>query len=353
MKDARLKMLDDKPVSWCSQCYTQEASGAESLRITKNRDFSNYEHRKELTNTDGSLDEVYMGYMDIRFSNLCNMKCRMCGPELSSNWHADSIALGQLDKSTPKVINIDTNSVDDISSMMDTWLTQVEEIYWAGGEPLIIDEHYTALQKLIEYKRTDVRLLYNTNFSKLTHKGNDVLDYWKQFSTVNVGASLDAEGPRAEYMRSGTKWDKIVANRHRMMAETPNHDFWISSTVTALNAYHVIDFFESWVSQGLVSPEKLDINVIFNPIEMRIQLLPAAMKREIQDKAANFLNKHNIRTDTRTYMAFTGFIQRLNEDEEHLQPMFYQSMKRMDDLRNENLLTVFPELDFLKKYQQL
>ena len=351
MRQARQQMLKGDAVSWCSNCYTQEKSGAESLRITKNRDFAHLLDRRKLTNDNGSLDEIYMGYMDIRFSNLCNMKCRMCGPHLSSQWYRDSVALGMTSEDSPLVTDIKNNSIDDFNHLINTWLPTVEEIYWAGGEPLIIDEHYQILEQLIQSGRTDVRLLYNTNFSKLGYRGKNVIDLWEKFSFVNIGASLDAEHHRAEYMRHGTNWNLIIKNRIEMQQRIPHHDFWISSTVTALNASHIIDFFESWVSQGLVEPTHLDINVVFNPNCMQPQILPIDIKRRIQDRVADFLNKYHIDANTRTAKALTGFANRLNEDLSHFQHEFYNHMIKLDKLRNESLFTVFPELDFLKKFE--
>jgi hypothetical protein len=94
---------------------------------------------------------------------------------------------------------------DDMWNQMQEHIPYLEQIYFAGGEPLIMEEHYNVLKELVRLKRFDVRLQYNTNFSRLNLKDENVLDYWKLFNNVSIGASLDAMGPRAEYIRKGTK----------------------------------------------------------------------------------------------------------------------------------------------------
>jgi MoaA/NifB/PqqE/SkfB family radical SAM enzyme len=100
------------------------------------------------TNKDGSYDEMKLVYWDFRFSNLCNMKCRMCGGHLSSMWVADEDKIyHRVSKANP-VVNVADNSIDNIYKILNENMEYVEEIYFAGGEPLIMDEHYYILEKL-------------------------------------------------------------------------------------------------------------------------------------------------------------------------------------------------------------
>ena len=107
----------------------------------------------------------------------------------------------------------------------------IEQIYFAGGEPLIMQEHYNILKELVKRERFDVKLIYNTNFNETMYKDLDVLEYWKLFDSVSIGASLDASGARAELMRKGSNWDKTVRNRIRMLTTCPNVDFYIKSNL--------------------------------------------------------------------------------------------------------------------------
>ena len=134
-------------------------------------------------------------------------------------------------------------------------LEHIEQIYWAGGEPIIMDEHWAIMNKLVDMGKTDIRIFYNTNFTKLNYKKFDVLDLWKNFDNISIGASLDAEGARGEYQRKGTNWEDIVNNIKRLRTEAPNIDFYVSATVSAYNGWHITDFPRNWVEAGFIKPE--------------------------------------------------------------------------------------------------
>ena len=128
---------------------------------------------------------------------------------------------------------------EDMWEQMQEHIPHLDQIYFAGGEPLIMEEHYRLLNELVKREMFHVRLIYNTNFSKLGYKDQDVLELWKKFHSVSIGASLDGCGPRAEYIRKGQDWEETVENRRRMMAVCPNVDFYVSSTVSIYNAWQI------------------------------------------------------------------------------------------------------------------
>jgi sulfatase maturation enzyme AslB (radical SAM superfamily) len=103
----------------------------------------------------------------------------------------------------------------DMWEQLQPHIPYLEQIYFAGGEPLMMEEHYRILKELVKREMFDVKLIYNTNFSRLTLKDDNVLDYWKLFNNVSIGASLDGMGPRAEYIRKGTRGIKLneIVNR--------------------------------------------------------------------------------------------------------------------------------------------
>jgi radical SAM protein with 4Fe4S-binding SPASM domain len=93
MINIRLEMLKDNPIEECSRCYELELNGIQSMRQEQNKAFIHHFDKVIETATDGSLAKLNMPYMDIRFSNICNLRCRTCGPELSSKWFKDALAL--------------------------------------------------------------------------------------------------------------------------------------------------------------------------------------------------------------------------------------------------------------------
>ncbi|MDP7196697.1 MAG: twitch domain-containing radical SAM protein, partial [SAR202 cluster bacterium] len=233
MKKLRSNMLNEKPSKECTRCYELEESGnVWTLRKDLNGRFSEKFYRVEQTHTDGSHDDPQFYYWDIRFNNLCNMKCRTCGPEFSTSWWQDYPHLKNNKNSLIALTNKPT-FWEEIRPFVDN----IESVYFAGGEPLITDEHYTMLDIWLEQKKNDIHISYTTNFSRLKHKGKNVLEYWRQFNNVDVVASLDGSYKRGEWIRKGTRWSKIVANRNEMKEMLPNTMFGITPTVSVFNVW--------------------------------------------------------------------------------------------------------------------
>jgi len=200
-----------------------------------------------------------------------------------------------------------------------------------------------------------VRLIYNTNFSKLTFKDMDVLELWNKFDSVSVGASLDAEGPRAELMRKGTIWKETVENRKRMMQISPKTDFYISATVGLINSLHVVDFHRSWADQGLIQPQDFNFNLLQYPLWQRMDLLPKEYKLKIEEKYNEHINWLKPRDPlTRATKGFQSSLTWMNQnDNTHHLDLFFSNTKKYDAIRNEKTLDVFPEWkDFFEKYEK-
>jgi hypothetical protein len=145
------------------------------------------------------------------------MKCRSCGPEFSS-LHAKEYLDKKADKEKLKqYFNMDdivvtSNKGNKFFKNLKPYLKDVEEVYFAGGESLITPEHYQTLDEWIAQGKTDIDLSYTTNFSVFKFKDKNVIDYWKQFKSVQIFASLDGMGKVGEYLRSGTDWKEIEDN---------------------------------------------------------------------------------------------------------------------------------------------
>jgi sulfatase maturation enzyme AslB (radical SAM superfamily) len=228
-------------------------------------------------------------------------------------------------------------------------LDYVEQIYFAGGEPLLMEEHYNILDELDRRGRYDVRLIYNTNFTEIKLKDRTVFDYWKRFDSVAVGASLDAMGSRAEYIRKGTDWAQVERNREQMMEICPAVDFYISPTLSIMNALHLTDFHRDWVNKGYLQPQDLNVNILQDPDYYRIDMAPAAYKQHIQQKFEEHLEW--LRPLDKLNRATSGFesaITYMNAtDNTQLLPKFWAKTNELDAIRQENILTVIPELTAL------
>jgi len=345
MKQVRLNMLNGKKCSQCVRCYEKEEKGHDSLRVRSNKDWLQPHWDKVAnTNPDGSLDDLHIVYLDFRFSNVCNLRCRYCGPELSSNWYADAKASTFNISPTERVIQI-RKDVDNFMEEFDPMLEHIEQIYWAGGEPIMMDEHWGIMNRLVEMGKTDIRIFYNTNFTTLTYKKHNVLDLWKNFDNISVGASLDAEGIRGEYQRKGTVWADVESNIKQLKETSPEVDFYISATVSAYNAWHITDFHRSWVDKGYIKPADWYMNVLLNNQRFRMSVLPETLRKEIKYKWEKHLAwlepQDHIGRATDGYKSAIKF---LDDDHTHLLDEFKAFNVEFDKLRDENFDEVYPEL---------
>jgi len=344
MQTLRDDMLNERPNATCQRCYEQEESGFFSGRRSANKHHGH--HIKKLEKTP-----FEMTYWDIRFSNLCNLSCRSCGHIFSSSWYQDQAKLAGGDwKDKNKVLKYAGRAELDMWEQLTPHLNYVEQIYFAGGEPLLMIEHYNILEELLKRGRTNVRLIYNTNFTHTDLKGRSVFEYWKQFKSVAVGASLDASGTRGEYIRKGTDWAVVEQNRRDMMRICPQVDFYISPTLSIMNALHLPDFHRDWVEQGLLKPQDLNVNILQDPSHYRIDIATAEYKQQIKQKFEQHIEW--LRPQDKLTRATVGFESAVNfmmqTDNTHLIDTFWRKTHELDAIRKENILDIIPELQALK-----
>jgi radical SAM protein with 4Fe4S-binding SPASM domain len=347
-RQLRQDMLSETSNPACKRCYEQEDSGFFSGRRSANKHHGHHINRVKDTQADGTVQDFKMTYWDIRFSNLCNLSCRSCGHIFSSNWYQDQAKLaGGTWKDQNQVLNYAGRTETDMWEQLIPHLDYVEQIYFAGGEPLMMKEHYNILDELERRGRFDVRLIYNTNFTHIRLKDRTVFDYWKKFQSVSVGASLDAMGPRAEYIRKGTDWATVESNRRQMLEVCPEVDFYISPTLSIMNALHLTDFHLDWVNKGLIKPMDLSVNILQDPAHYRIDIAPQSYKDRIHKKFQEHLEW--LRPLDPLQRATVGFESAIKfmmaTDNSKLIPKFWEKTFELDRIRKESVLDTIPELD--------
>ncbi|GAB64354.1 MAG: twitch domain-containing radical SAM protein [Candidatus Jettenia sp.] len=343
-KAFRQKMLKNIPIpEYCYKCYEYDKSGNFSYRRYANKKFGKhfYEALDE-TDADGTYNEFTLRYLDFRFSNLCNHRCRSCGHGLSSNWYDEHVKIHG-DPGLPKVIK--SNNQAYLKEVLEI-LPSVEAVYFAGGEPLIQEEHYLILNKLREIGKTDVDLSYNTNLSILGIKNYDVFDLWRGFKSLRIGASLDGSGSRGELLRKGQSWEVIVRNRKKLMESPPEvgyFEFGVSATVGAMNVLHIPDFHREWIDAGLIPPNAFLINPIMDPNFLRVNILPREYKDQVEKKYKTFM-RECLSGYAETYQEYEAFLRLMWEhDLQEYLPTYFWWIKTLDESRGENFVQVFPE----------
>jgi radical SAM protein with 4Fe4S-binding SPASM domain len=346
LKEVRRKLLAGEVVEGCANCYKHESTGGGgfSFRNFANNEFGhNFDLVKD-TLEDGTLPGMHLKYFDVRFSNLCNFKCRTCGDLFSSTWAAESYKAGY--GQYPGVTHA-SNGDPGLLEQFKPHLGNLEMLYFAGGEPLITPEHYQILEFLIENNSTDVTIRYNSNSSKLRFGDTYVIDLWNKFNKIEFYASLDSYGRRAEYMRHGTIWPQVIKNLQTIRDESPTTSIAFNCVVGAFNVMTITDFLEDLHNHSVIDYKTTYCSFykLINPDHYNLNnVYTIEMKREVKNKIGKFLETME---DGPIKHGLTDIYHFIQEDtppiEEHMK-MFKSTTLHLDKLRNENFVESFPEL---------
>jgi len=177
----------------------------------------------ETTDTSGRTTMQPVSW-DYRFSNLCNFKCRTCGDMLSSSWETEQRQHAMIDWSNPKNAWMRPEVRQEISAFQDSQIEaefaeaveqhRVEEVYWVGGEPLMYEQHWRYMKRIVELgDGPRVYARYNTNLSRVDYRGvNLYRDILSGLRDWQICASLDGTGAIGEYIRTGLEYDQWLDN---------------------------------------------------------------------------------------------------------------------------------------------
>ena len=343
----RQKMLNEEKDHRCKQCYLKEDSGAKSLRQITNEKFS--EKVIEVKQVGMSVHSVPI-HFDVRFSNACNLKCRICGPWASSKWHKDAIAMGMRKKDS-KALSFAIEDEDSFFEQLLPLLPEAKEFYFAGGEPLMMEQHYEVLDALIACGNTTIRLSYNTNFSTLQFKQYNVIDYWKKFENVHLTASLDAEAEQGEFLRKNIKWEQVLKNRKLCLKELPHLKFQIAPTACVFNVSQLPQFHKNWFELGFIKVEDFIPNILIHPKEYQISILPIEEQQILIPLYKNHIKwiEKQVFLDAESHQEclqqFRTILNQLgNETERKFIDSFQKKTALLDSLRTESAVELFNEL---------
>ena len=368
-KQMRLDMLNGVELVGCAKCNSRA-----NLTVTSKDQFNkflfnnHYAKNEDLvasTHEDGSLDEHRLQYIDVRFNNLCNLKCRTCGPRFSTSWIEDHVKLYNV-KKEERILHGDIfqfpgqtehQLIDEIVPQ----LPHARQIYFAGGEPLMQKEHYTVLEELIRLGKnsdSDFNLQYNTNFSSLKLGKHDVIALWKQFKRLRVNASIDGSYDRGEYWRKGTVWSQLVDNVKRYRAEVPHGEFSISYTLSWVNAFNLIELHKEWVKDKLISVNDVHVNLLDVPSYYSLKSIPNWKKDKIKEKFEEHIQwminsaatTHAV-NGFRNAITFMCSVDHGNSFAGH--ETFNVLNGNIDQLRDEDFWAVFPEHADMKVFDVL
>ena len=338
----RYNMLNKKRSKECQYCYVKEDNQLPSPRLGAISRWGNSDSFVDKDHVDGKIKSFEPVYLDIRLNNICNLKCRMCSGYFSSAIAQEEISIYGNTKF--KNLSGSTKQRQQAFNNIAKHIPQAEKIYFAGGEPLLAPEHYQILEMLVDCGNTNVELVYNTNFTTTTYRNTSVFDLWKKFKNVKIGASLDAHGKVAEYIRHGTKWTEIEQNLNLLKKYCPDVKFAVTSTVGLLNVESLIFLQQQWHKSGLLEIQHFSLTVMISPDHLTVSVLPIHHKQRLesmivqhidwcQDKGASNLAKQW--DNVLKYMW-------LHDHSHHLDE-FKRLTNNMDTYRGQSLIAVLPQ----------
>jgi hypothetical protein len=364
MRNVRLQMLDNKIPNSCTKCFQEEEKGITSKR---NWETMVWQDRLDInsivaqTSPDGSLP-VNIPYFDLRLGNMCQLKCIMCSPHDSSSW----IKEWKIQYPKYKTVELKQDQGWDSSfdytwyqkgSFLDTMRSQatyIKELYFAGGEPLLIPEHYKILEFMVETGASKNCILrYNSNGVELPEK---LFELWNHFKQVKFNFSIDAVGDRNDYIRYPSNWRDIVTNLHRL-DDTPDHIVVnIACAVQLLNIMNLPELVHWKTSMNF---KKINLppygaglvgtHLVYLPSYLNVRVLPLHLKKEIEKRIIYFCarNQYGDEFVNNPYgkQRWLGLVQyMMAEDWSSKLPSTIEYLESCDQQRGTDFRKVFPEL---------
>jgi len=355
-KEVRAAMLNGIKHPECSRCWKEESSGIRSKRIGSielHSMYDSYGEAIQVTQPDGTIpqDFPYRDY-DLRFGNLCNLKCRMCGPTESSMWYDDYFEQhGKKFDDTGYRWHERPEIWRDLESQME----YSEYVYIIGGEPTLIQKHFEFLEKCIKNDHSKrMRLEYASNITNIHQK---YFDIWSQFKKVHIACSIDGVGAVNDYIRFPSKWKVIEKNLEKLVAYSSKKiRITISLTVNAYNVYYLDDVYK-WNLQNLEC--KINPHPLHGPRLMSTKIFPKYIKDDIAKKIRSLYqwmknNGHGDKVENISRQIESHIHFMMSEDLSQLMPEFWKETDKLDAIRRQNISNSLPELyDLIKDTRNL
>lgn len=374
MKNIRLMMLRGEIPPSCSKCFVEEKAGHLSKRNWETAYWTKKLDLKKLLNEtkkDGSVPpNIY--YVDLRMGTKCNLKCIMCSPHDSSMWVEDWKKLYPRikNKSLKELCNWEEGSGGggsytwhkDNPKFWDQLYDQIpnmKQLYFAGGEALIIDQHYKLLEEVVNRGYSNqIELRYNSNGIYIPQK---LFDLWDKFYHVRFHFSIDSISSMNDYIRWPPNWDKVVKNLWLLDKTKDNIEITIACAVQALNIYYIPDLIKWKLQQKFkkINPYPLgagliNFHFVYHPAFLNVKILPYWFKVKVEEKYEEFYKWLEKNCDQKILDNPYG-IQRLkglvsfmkSEDWSTRLPEIREYLSIMDEIRGTSFKHTFPEMEFI------
>lgn len=321
IQDIKQDLLNDQLTDNCRGCH-QWTTGDEhfDLRNHYNPMFKD----TDIDYTDiGAFD---LNGIDLHWDNTCNFKCVYCNTKQSS-----SIAQEQ----QIPVTRTDNENIDKLIVLIEKNQYQMKEIYFSGGEPLLVKHNVKLLKKIVN---TDLPLRINSNISHATDT-NPMFVELKRFKNVLWTVSADCQGDRFDYARNGGNWDKFLQNLETI--KRLNHGTRLNLVWFVANVSSMCDTIRYFVQQHLITD--ITINQLAEHPYLRARHAPVAVKQHAQQQIRELLDSGLIPEKSNAWYNIARCSQELDIVDSDSEG-YVKYFDRLDQLRGTDWRQVFPEL---------
>ena len=148
MLTLKQNMLDDIPNYNCIICQRRSINDDKEFKYLRDH-YNSRIIREDIDYSD--IKNFDLRFIDLHWSNICNLRCVMCHPEQSSLLAKDENIV------IPKINN---KNIKQVINMILKKQWHIKEIYMSGGEPFYIPYNVTLLSQI---ENKDIPLRINTN----------------------------------------------------------------------------------------------------------------------------------------------------------------------------------------------
>lgn len=359
----RNKMLEGKPISGCTACYQEERMGTASLRQQENKGWSRMREMppiKEVIDRwqeTGVCDQPVS--LDINFSSLCNLKCRMCFSGLSSELAKEQKTIvddngwewkGHLSWEPLDMEIIDHGKNNKLMTELYDMMKNTKRIYLKGGEPSLLQTMYNYLDYPVDQGYAEnIQIKFNTNMTNVQKRFVQLMD---KFRKVDLTMSIDGVGAVQEYIRAPSKWSSISKNITYFIENNDRADLMVSPCWQIYNLFNIYEHLE-WFNE-MNKKRKVEVTPIIldYPMHFRIDSLPYEVRKHAvtQIKQCFKLPIASQPTLFKKLYTLLKMLEDTKENKEHLDK-FVIVTKMYDKYRKQSIENSLPELyKHVKKY---
>lgn len=377
---ARKSIQEGNALPGCHQCYSNENNKFDSFRQRKNLHAAIHHgpHFKESVKQSpafarmahSTLATHRPAFIHVSLSNLCNLSCRMCTPNSSSQLTSIHKKINLISKDVPALIDwtIDSTKWNDFSQNLVLNNTDLICLHFMGGEPLYHSRFHELINTCVQQSKTDFHITFVTNG---TVWRPELIDMLSNFKSVTVEISIENFHKTNDYVRNGSDYTVIKKNIVNLLAtKTDNISVVLRPVPQALSIEH----YDTLIDFALEHNLSIDANMLFDPPELAISTLPTEYKQKIVDKLSikysklltqhsdQFLvhlvrNQHHAHQTQQTAYHVKKIIRLLQQPEpenvEQLRCKFVNYNQQFDQVVGNRFHDYFVDLiDFYEKYNR-